>query len=122
MSTKRSWILLLTLAVVVVLANAWIFWPIGRAFDAMAWNDAQQVNDGVRLEMADWLVAKGTLAGKTRTEVVALLGDPPNSRYFRDWDLVYWLGNERGYGVDSEWLVIRLDINQRVTQTRIVTD
>ncbi len=46
--------------------------------------------------MADWLLAKRTLAGKTRAEVVALLGEPPPTGYFREWDMVYWLATNEG--------------------------
>jgi hypothetical protein len=37
-------------------------------------------------------------------EVVSLFRTPPETNYFRDYDLVYWLGSERGYfSFDSEW-------------------
>jgi hypothetical protein len=55
--------------------------------------------------------------------VVALLGEPRRTRYFRQYDLVYWLGPERGMiSIDSEWLVLRLDKRGRVTEERLVTD
>jgi hypothetical protein len=95
----------------------------GRAFDAALWSDERQIQDGVRLGMADRLLADGTLIGRTRAEVVAMLGEPPPTPYFNDWDLVYRLGMERGYiSIDSEWLVARLGPDGRVVQARIVTD
>jgi hypothetical protein len=40
---------------------------------------------------------------------VALLGEPPKTEYFKEFDLVYYLGPERGFmGIDSEWLVLKL--------------
>jgi hypothetical protein len=73
--------------------------------------------------MADRLVARRTLLGKTRSEVVELLGEPPQTGYFKQWDLVYCLGLERGFiRIDSEWLVVRLDQNSRVEANQIVTD
>jgi hypothetical protein len=52
-----------------------------------------------------------------------MLGEPPPTSYFRQWDMVYWLGMERGFvSIDSEWLVIRLDQDGRVAESRIVTD
>lgn len=61
--------------------------------------------------------------GKSRAEVVVLLGEPPPTDYFRQYDMVYWLGAERGWlTIDSEWLVVRLDANKRVSEARIVTD
>ena len=56
-------------------------------------------------------------------EVVALIGEPDNTSYFREYDMVYRLGMERGFiSIDSEWLVLRLDANQVVTKFRIVRD
>jgi hypothetical protein len=73
--------------------------------------------------MADRLIARDTLRGTSRLEVVEMLGEPPATGYFRNWDLVYWLGPERGFlGIDSEWLVVRLDMQGRVTEYRIVRD
>ena len=73
--------------------------------------------------MADRLLARGTLLGKSRAEVVAMLGEPPETEYFREWHLVYRLGPERGlFGIDSEWLVLRIREDGRVAECRIVTD
>jgi hypothetical protein len=95
----------------------------GRAFDPVAWQDKSQVQQGVRLGMADRLIARRTLIGKTRAEVVELLGEPPHTGYFADWDMVYWLGPERGFiSIDSEWLVVRLAKDGRVVDNRIVRD
>ena len=73
--------------------------------------------------MADRLVAWRTLLGKTRQQALDLLGKPSDEGYFRDWDLVYWLGPERGFiSIDSEWLVVRLGKDDRVIDCRTVTD
>jgi hypothetical protein len=107
---------------VTVLVAKW-FWFPGRSFDAVAWNDQTQVREGVRLKMADRLLARRTLIGRTRAEVVELLGEPSPTAYFAEWDLVYWLGPERGYfSIDSEWLVVRLGEDGRVADNRIVRD
>lgn len=122
MSPRRkhlTWIAFVVVAVGVVKCAVF---P-GRAFDAVLWKDAVRVRDGVRLGMADRLLARRTLIGLTRPEVVAMLGDPPPTSYFDEWDLVYWLGPEGGFfGLDSAWLVARLGADGRVTQARIVTD
>ncbi len=95
----------------------------GRAFYAVLWRDKARIEEGVRLGMADRLLARGTLIGLTRAEVVAMLGEPPSTGYFSDWDLVYRLGMERSLiSIDSEWLVARLGPDGRVAQARIVTD
>ena len=55
--------------------------------------------------------------------VVAVLGEPTRTDYFKEFDFVYWLGPERGLiSVDSEWLVIKLDPSGRVSQAQVVTD
>ena len=73
--------------------------------------------------MVDSLLRQHNFIGKSRGEVVALIGEPDNTSYFREYDMVYRLGMERGFiSIDSEWLVLRLDTNQVVTEFRIVRD
>ncbi len=73
--------------------------------------------------MVDDLLARNDFQGKTRSEVTALLGEPPDTAYFQDWDMVYWLGPERGlFSIDSEWLVFRLNDDSHVTDYQLVTD
>jgi hypothetical protein len=77
----------------------------------------------VRGCMVDDLLSVHELVGLTRDSVVALIGEPPPTEYFKEFDLVYWLGPERGLiGIDSEWLVIRLDRQRRVSEAQLVTD
>jgi hypothetical protein len=98
-------------------------WSPGRAFDPVAWQDEARVQEGVRLGMADRLVARGTLLGKTRAEVLELLGEPSARGYLAASDLRYWLGPERGFfSIDSEWLVVRLGADGRVNDNFIVPD
>jgi hypothetical protein len=95
----------------------------GKEFDPIAWSDTSQVMKGMRLGMADQLVAHKILIGKDRAEVVAMLGEPPPTQYFNTWDMVYWLGPERSWiSIDSEWLVIRLSKDGRVVDYQIVGD
>lgn len=101
----------------------WLAMPPGRAFDAQAWRSREAAWDDNAARMADRLIAQSTLTGMTRNEVVRMLGTPPETAYFKDWDLVYRLGPERGmFAIDSEWLVVRFDGRQRVTDYRIVRD
>jgi len=108
-----------------VLLLGWVAWHFlrGRDLDPVAWQDPVRVQQGVRLAMADRLLARGTLQGKTQQQVIKLLGKPSDEGYFRDWHLVYWLGRERGFiSIDSEWLVLRLGPDHRVIECRIVRD
>lgn len=95
------------------------------AFDSKTWQDQEQINDKPypRRGMADSLLKERALHGKTREEVERLLGEPTNTEYFADYDVVYWLGPQRGFlALDSEWLVIRFDDSNRVTEYEIKTD
>jgi hypothetical protein len=95
----------------------------GRAFDPVAWNDARQIEGGVRQPMADRLIAWKSLLGLTRAEVVRLLGEPLSPGGYFGGDLEYYLGPERHFiSIDSECLVIRLGPDGRVISTRIATD
>lgn len=123
MKQRGRLVLGVALAAIVAGLVIWRVWFPGRVLDPVAWRDDAQVGSGARLEMADRLVAQGTLRGKTRAEVVKMLGEPPPTAYFHEWDLVYWLGPERGYiSIDSEWLVFRLDEGGRVAEYRIARD
>ena len=89
----------------------------------MAWQDEKRLQDGKRLEMADEVVAAKMLSGMTRAQVAEMLGEPPPTGYFKTWDMVYYLGDERGYiSIDSEWLVVKLDPAGKVSEYRIVRD
>ena len=90
-------------------------------FDSAKWKAGQE-ND-IRIRMVDSLLHNYELRGKTRAEILALLGKPDNTGYFREYDLVYRLGAERGFiSIDSEWLVFRLDTNDTVKECTIARD
>ena len=65
-----------------------------------------------------------SVVGRTRTEVVTLLGEKEETEYFNEWDLVYFLGPGRfGDAIgDSEWLVIRFNSDGKVSDDRVVHD
>jgi hypothetical protein len=73
--------------------------------------------------MVDDLIAKRRLDNLTRDEISTLLGPGDKTSKWKDWDLIYWLGPERGLiRIDSEWLGIRFDKAGRVADYRIVRD
>jgi hypothetical protein len=120
---KRWGILAVAILAAVLGVAGWRSWYAGQPFDPAAWQDPARVEQGVRLGMADRLVVRGTLRGKTRAEVIELLEEPTETGKFSDWDLVYWLGPERGFiSIDSEWLVLRFGPEGRVTECRMVRD
>lgn len=85
-----------------------------RDFDSELWR-SQEENDvsewPMRLCMVDDLIGKGILDGRTREEVVELLG-PPTWDYAGNAGFCYLLGPGRGvFGIDCETFVIVLENN-----------
>jgi hypothetical protein len=117
----------LVLAALLVASGTYRFWQYGpTAFDPVAWRNGDNVaagSDAPRLRMADGLVRSGMLRGQSAAAVRDLLGPASPTEKWRDWDLVYWLGPERGpISIDSEWLVVRFDRNGVVSEARVVRD
>jgi hypothetical protein len=81
-------------------------------FDSPGWKTAvapDASHNSIRLRMADSFLATQQPVGKSRDQIVQLLGEPDDTPYFREYDMVYYLGPERGpFPVDSEWLVLNL--------------
>jgi hypothetical protein len=99
--------------------------PPVNAFDSKTWKDLEQTNREPypRRAMADELVGQRALHGKTRAEVIEMLGEPTETQYFADYGAVYWVGPQRGFmAIDSEWLAIRFDDSERVIETKLTTD
>lgn len=113
----------LALAVVTLVAGGtWFVLRPGRHFDPLLWSDSH-TPASVRLRMADDLVSNKKLIGLARQEVVARLGEPPKTEYFKEFDLVYYLGPERGFiSIDSEWLLLNLGPDGRVQRATIARD
>lgn len=93
-------------------------------FDRAVWNSKPSgLDDFRRHRMADELVEQRSLIGLSRDQVLAMLGEPTKTSHFRDFDLVYVLGDERGWiSIDSEWLVMRLDADGHVSTAELVRD
>jgi hypothetical protein len=93
-------------------------------FDRTVWNaEVQDIDDFRRHRMADWLLKEQRLVGMSRAEIVSMLGEPTKTSFFREYDLVYVLGNERGWiSIDSEWLLMRLDRTGRVSVAELGRD
>lgn len=92
-------------------------------FNSAAWQDSARVfsQDPVRMRMIEDLLKRQKLSGMTRAQTVAILGEPDETPYFREWDMVYWLDPESGLiGLDSEWLLLRLDELQYVKEHTVV--
>ena len=97
------------------------------SFDAKTWREAGTSSSSpataTRSRMADGLVQSGVLLGKSRGQIQRLLGASTSSHKLRDYDLVYWLGPERGFmGIRTEWLVFRLDAKGQAAELKVVRD
>ena len=83
-----------------------------QPFDATAWR-AQGDAHAPRHAMVDDLISSDRLKGLTRTQVVALLGEPTATDKFREWSMAYRLGGDRTYlPITPSWLVINLSEDQ----------
>jgi hypothetical protein len=120
---RRTWLTIVTTLgglVACVLVPLYIFWYPGKPFDAVTWQQDAQLEQGDRIQMAKRLIARGTLEGMTRAEVVDLLGKPEDPAPLPRWDLMYWLPT--GEYSPAEWLALRLSSSGRVKTCQIVAD
>lgn len=97
-----------------------------KTFDAPAWRaatDDRWSEWPVRLTMADDLLRSGVLRAKSQEDIVSLLGKPDPSRGWEKWDMVYFLGPQRGFlRIDGEWLVIKLGSDGTAQEIAIIAD
>lgn len=103
-----------------------------REFDAALWNHpdwrssyAIETGDhSIRQQMVDDLLATHLHVGMTRDDVLALLGPDDETAPFPRGAAasVYWLGAERGFPVDSEWLLLDFDAGSKLARARLATD
>lgn len=113
-----------------VVGAVWLFWGhtvqeyVSRTdFDSVAWRESANTLEPVRIRMIDDLLESYDLASLSESRLLALLGEPTETAKFSDWDLVYWLGPERGWmSIDSEWLVINISEDGNVSEWEVVRD
>lgn len=77
-------------------------------FDRKTWTSETRIyeEDAPRRAMIDAVLAR-LGPGMSREAVTELLGPPTDTPYFRDHNLVYWLGQGgNGLSVDSAWLLV----------------
>lgn len=99
-------------------------------FDAVAWREATrrkeqqgEVPRNVRLNMYRDLMGKDLIFGKTRKELIAMLGEPENCPYL-DWPwkhFSYWVGQEDGLiRWNNLWIGVHFDNLDRVQQVEVL--
>jgi hypothetical protein len=94
-----------------------------KRFDPAEWAKADE-NMHTRSDMVSDLLNRYRLIGRTRNEVINLLGQPEQKPHkFSDYDLVYVLGPDRtGMPIDFEWMLIKLDDRGRVARIKFASD
>lgn len=98
-------------------------WFPGEMFDRAAWQDQVRTAEGGRGAMAERLIARNELKGRTRAEVIDMLGEPTRTDKLRNWSMVYYLGAGLPQpGVESDWLALLIDGSGLVTEVRIVRE
>src|SRR5574337_1903561 len=97
-----------------------------KKFDSASWKDEASWS-GIdrptpRQQMLGDLV-NNVLPGKSRAEVLEILGPPSQAKMTHAADLVWCLGIERGlFGIDSEWLFVWFDSAGVVSRTALGHD
>ena len=111
------------------LLSHWITWPLyrwwkQRPFDSAVWKDSPPGRGcDERLWMVDDLLR--TIRGRSREEVLELLGEPSPPSPFRSllvdnpqhWQMVYALSQEKMFGRLD--LIIHLDERARVQEAKV---
>lgn len=94
----------------------------GDRFDQNAWKNAD-LSSRARADMLQDLLERHPLEGRTRSEIVALLGEPTPTDKWEGAEMIYVLGNDGSYmAIDHEWLLIDLDQRERVVAFKTVRD
>lgn len=99
----------------------YIHWDAGSR--AKVEPPGQPSADAPRIKMCRDLIKRRILIGKTREEIMFLLGAPDNFPFKEPWQFNYWLGPQRGLmKMDSAWLGIRFGDDGRATEARMLQD
>lgn len=122
------WLIGLVVVGYIVLIGFFMFGPniqnyaTQTTFDSVRWKASLNKSDPIRQRMVSSLKANHALLGQTKEQIERLLGTPPATGYFKEYDYVYWLGPERSvFGIDSEWLCLKFE-NGKVIKAEILTD
>ncbi|MFZ4682023.1 MAG: hypothetical protein ACOYMS_05950 [Terrimicrobiaceae bacterium] len=127
-----NWLWIVPPAIVVIIAVTYLADRFTHSedknqlpFDQTVWkaNPGSTERNPIRLRMVDDLLSKYKFKGMSRKQIDDLLGPSAPTDKYSDWDLVYWLGPERGrIRIDSEWLVFRFDDDGKVTKFEHLRD
>jgi hypothetical protein len=105
-AAKQSIAGVLTAACIVAVLSivCWKIFVSRPSFDPAVWRAHREARDETLTDQADALVSHRSLDGRSRDEVIAILGPPTFEESNR---IGYVLGMERSLlAMDSEWLTI----------------
>jgi hypothetical protein len=95
-------------------------------FDSHVWKNtpAEFSLGSMRLRMVDDFLDENSIVGMSRDQVISLIGEPDQTKYFKSSEMVYMLGQETDsyFAIDAQWLVLELNDSERVASYDIVTD
>jgi uncharacterized protein YpmB len=106
-----------------IMVNGYHWWTFSKPFDKAEWiagiNDTESPT--LRKKMLKNIQSRLLQPGMTQMEIIETLGSSDTDEYFREHDLVYWIGPDSSY-IDSEWLVIDFGEEGKLVSTAVVTD
>jgi|WetSurMetagenome_2_1015567.scaffolds.fasta_scaffold651137_1 hypothetical protein len=91
-------------------------------FISSKWKDSTLVYSGsqIRIGMINDFIKNYKPYHKHETEILKLLGKPDYSDDLKEWDLVYWLGEESGLiNNRTRWFAIEFDSSGKVSEYQI---
>lgn len=101
-------------------------------FDLQLWNQGSRARlysefatkiDAPRIKMCRDIINKKLLLGKTKAEIIDLLGNPDNYPFREPWGFNYWVGLQREpMKMDSAWLAIRFDDADHAVEVKMRQD
>lgn len=110
---NKSIIFLLVMVGVLLISVIFLLYSQGK-FDRETWMEKPDE----RVKMVDHFLTHNNLKGKTKRQIISLLGQPNDDGYSKENNnIVYYLGDEKGFfESDSEWLVIWFDKQEKVNK------
>ena len=88
-------------------------------FISSKWKDSSLIHSDnpVRERMVNDFIMSYKPYQKSKSEILKLLGNPDYNEELKEWDLVYWLGEEdKLFGSSSMWFVIEFDSSGLVAE------
>ena len=88
-------------------------------FISSKWQDSILVHSDlpIRIGMIDDFIGHRNLYQLNKEEILHLLGKPDNNDELKEWDLVYWLGEEQLFvGSYTQWFAIEFDSSGMVSE------